>query len=92
MLYKWYDSYMSDVSVSEARDHLADVIDEARRQHEPIYLRRRGKRVAAVIDADDLDRLTELAEDAIDIAQARAALDEEGDSISWEEVKAELGL
>jgi len=45
-----------------------------------------------VIDAEDLDRLMELAEDAIDIAEARAAVEEEGESIPWEEVKADLGL
>ena len=83
---------MSDVTVSEARDHLADVIDQARREHEPVYLHRRGKRLAAVIDADDLDRLTELAEDALDLAEARAAMEEEGEDIPWEELKAELGL
>ncbi len=80
------------MSVSEARSQLADVIDLVRRNHEPVYLRRRGKRVAAVVDADDLDHLVELAEDAIDIAEARAALEEEGESIPWEQVKAELGL
>ncbi len=83
---------MSDVTVSEARDHLADVIDEARRQHEPVYLHRRGKRVAAVIDAEDLDRLTALAEDAVDIAEAQAALEEEGESVPWDEVRVSLGL
>jgi prevent-host-death family protein len=83
---------MREVSVSEARERLADVIDEARRQHEPVYLHRRGKRLAAVIDAEDLDRLIELAEDAVDISEARAALEEEGESIPWEEVKADLGL
>ena len=76
----------------QAAEHLADVIDQARRQHEPVYLHRRGKRLAAVIDAEDLDRLIELAEDAIDIAEARAALEEEGGSIPWDEVKADLGL
>jgi prevent-host-death family protein len=92
-LYDWYDSYMmTNVTVSEAREHLADVIDQARRRHEPVYLHRRGKRLAAVIDAEDLDRLIELAEDAIDIAEARAALAEEGEPIPWDEVKADLGL
>lgn len=90
--YEWYDSYMSDVSVSEARERLAQVIDEARRRHEAVYLYRRGRRLAAVIDAEDLDRLIELAEDARDIAEARAALEEDGESIPWDEVKAELGL
>jgi prevent-host-death family protein len=83
---------MSEVSVSEARARLSDVVDEARRQHEPVYLHRRGKRLAAVIDADDLDHLIELAEHAIDIAEARSALEEEGDSIPWDEVKQALGL
>lgn len=83
---------MTEVSVTEARQRLADVIDEARRQHEPVYVHRRGRRLAAVIDADDLDRLLELAEDALDIAEARAALEEEGESIPWDEVKADLGL
>ena len=91
-MYDWYNLYMREVSVSEARERLADVIDEARRQHEPVYLHRRGKRLAAVIDAEDLDRLIELAEDAVDISEARAALEEEGESIPWEEVKADLGL
>jgi prevent-host-death family protein len=83
---------MGDVSVSEARQRLADVIDEARRQHEPVYLHRHGKRLAAVIDAEDLDRLIEFAEDAVDIAEASASLEEEGESIPWDEVKADLGL
>ena len=83
---------MSEVTVTEARQRLADVIDEARRLHEPVYLHRRGKRLAAVIDAEDLDRLIELAEDTVDIAEARAALEEEGESIPWDEVKASLGL
>ncbi len=83
---------MSNLTVSEARDHLADVIDQARRKHEPVYLHRRGKRLAAVIDAEDLDRLIELAEEAADIAEARAALEEEGEPVPWEEVKVSLGL
>ena len=91
-LYKWYGSYMSDITVSEAREHLADVIEEARRKHEPVYLYRRGKRLVAIIDAEDLDRLVGLAEDAIDIAEARAALEEEGEPIPWAEVKKALGL
>lgn len=83
---------MKDVTVTEARERLADVIDEARRNHEPVFIYRRGKRLVAVIDAEDLDRLVELAEDAVDIAGARAALKEEGDSIPWAEVKKALGL
>lgn len=61
-----------------------------------MYLARRGRSVAAVIDADDLDRILELAEDMADIRaaeQARAEMKATGETpIPWEEVKAELGL
>ena len=85
---------MAELTVTDARARLADVVDEARVRHDPIYLTRRGQRVAAVSDADDLDRLIEAAEDLADIEAARAAraeVDAEG-AIPWEQVKADLGL
>ena len=83
---------MKQWAVSDARDHLSEVIDEARVGREPVYLQRHGKRVAAVIGAEELDRLIEHAEDAIDIAAARASAEEDGENIPWDEVKASLGL
>lgn len=83
------------MTVSDARARLADVVDAARVDHEPVYLTRRGHRVAAVIDADDLDRLIAAAEDLADIEAARAARAEiaAGEpTIPWEQVKADLGL
>jgi hypothetical protein len=59
-------------------------------------LARRGRRVAAVIDADDLDQILELAEDMADIraaAAARAEMQATGEApIPWTQVKADLGL
>ncbi len=86
---------MSEMPVSDARARLADVVDAARVGHDPVYLTRRGRRVAAVIDADDLDRLIAAAEDLADIEAARAARTELADgepAIPWEQVKADLGL
>ena len=84
------------VSVSEARSHLADYIERAIAEHEPIYLARRGRRVAALISADDLARLIELAEDMQDIRGAEKAREEmratAAEPIPWEDVKADLGL
>ena len=84
------------MTVSEARARLADVVDEARIGHDPVYLTKRGRRVAAVVDADQLDQLIEAAEDLADIqaaAAARAEMTETGDSaIPWDQVKADLGL
>ena len=64
--------------------------------HDPVYLTRRGRRVAAVIDADDLQRLIEAAEDWADISSATAARAEMGETgeapIPWEQVKSDLGI
>ena len=60
---------MHEITVSKARARLADVVDEARVQHTPIYLTRRGKRIAAVIDAADLDQLIS---DSRDLAELRS--------------------
>ncbi|MGI8815052.1 MAG: type II toxin-antitoxin system Phd/YefM family antitoxin [Pseudonocardia sp.] len=84
------------MSISDARGQLAAIVERARTHHRPVYLARRGRRVAAVVDADDLDRLIELAEDMTDIRaaeRARAEMRETGETpIPWDEVKADLGL
>jgi antitoxin Phd len=90
-----YALAMSEITVSQARARLADVVDAARVGHDPVYLTRRGQRVAAVIDAADLDLLIAAAEDLADIeaaAAARAEMDDGEPAIPWEQVKADLGL
>ena len=84
---------MTEMTVTAARNKLADVIDDARVTHAPVFLTRRGRRVAAVIDADDLECLTQAAEDLADIETADAARAEiaEYGTIPWGEVKAGLG-
>lgn len=85
-----YNSYMSDLAVSEAREHLAEAINRAR-SGEPVYVTRRGRRVAVIVDADAYDSLVESAEEALDRAELRAARTD-ADYVPWEEVKADLGL
>src|SRR5664280_1270966 len=95
-MYSWNMSVGPSLAVSEARQQLASIIDRARAEHAPVYLARRGRRVAAVIDADDLDEILQLAEDMTDIRAAEAARAEmrtTGETpIPWEQVKADLGL
>lgn len=86
-----YDSYMTELAVSQARDHLAEAIEQARRSGEPIYVTRRGRRVAVIIDAETYDRVVEASEDAADRRELHAARDDD-DYVPWEEVKADLGL
>lgn len=50
-----------------------------------------GKRVAAIVPESVIEVLR-AAEDAEDIAEADAAMDDPDESIPWEQVKAELGL
>jgi prevent-host-death family protein len=85
------DSYMSEMAVSQAREHLARVIDDATRTGEPVYLTRRGRPVAVVVDPTVFERLLADAEDALDRAELSLAR-EEADFVPWEEVKTDLGL
>ncbi|HEY5229598.1 MAG TPA: type II toxin-antitoxin system prevent-host-death family antitoxin [Galbitalea sp.] len=86
----------STYGVSEARRQLSWIVERARSEHEPVYLQRHGRRIAAVIDADDLDALLALSEDMADIRAAEAAREELRQvgvaPIPWEDVKADLGL
>ena len=83
--------YLNEMAVSEAREHLATVIDSASRTGEPVYLTRRGKAVAVVVDPEVFERLLQDAEDALDRAELTIAREENG-SVPWEQVKAKLGL
>lgn len=84
---------MPDLPVSVACNRLDEIVDNARARHEPVFLTRRGRRVAAVIDVEDLERLTQAAEDLADIEAADAARAEiaRHGTIPWDEVKAGLG-
>lgn len=89
-------SRAAPLNVSQARTQLASIINRVRAEHRPVYLARRGRPVAAIIDADDLDHILELAEDMADIRaaeEARAEMKATGEApIPWDEVKADLGL
>lgn len=86
-----YDSYMKELPVSEARNRLADVIEEARLSGEPISVTRRGRRVAVIMDPDAFERLVDIAEDVDDRRELAEVLAED-DFVSWDEAKAALGL
>jgi len=94
MAYETYNPYsglMSEMPVSDARQHLSDVVNRAAYGGEAVYLTRRGRRLAAVVPVEMLEAM-EAAEDAADVAAAREALAEDGPFISAEDLRAELGL
>lgn len=85
---------MSQIAITEARDHLSAVVDQAR--SETVYLTRRNQAVAAIVDPAVLAQLLEDAEELADIRAVDAAWEETERlselPIPWEEAKRELGL
>lgn len=83
---------MTRMGVSDAREHLGDVVDRARYTQERVVLTKRGREVGAIISIDDL-KLLEMLEDQLDIKEARLALEEsQGERVSYDEVRKKLGL
>ncbi|MFL4472424.1 type II toxin-antitoxin system Phd/YefM family antitoxin [Paeniglutamicibacter sp. MACA_103] len=80
---------MSTVSVADARKHFSEVIDRA--QTEAVFIERRGQRAAVVVSPEHYERMLEALEDAEDVAAFDEAMAEEGPSIPWAQVKADLG-
>jgi prevent-host-death family protein len=81
------------VSVSEARETFAELVNRAAYGHERVRVVRRGRPVAAIVPIGDLELLERL-EDEVDLLAARDALadPENAVPIPWEQVKSELGL
>ena len=80
------------VSVSEARETFAELVNRAAYGHERVRVVRRGRPVAAIVPIEDVELLERL-EDEIDLQAARDAVaDPEAAPIPWEQVKSELGL
>ncbi|OLF06345.1 prevent-host-death protein [Actinophytocola xinjiangensis] len=82
---------MTELPISEARDHLGEVVAKAEHAHERVVLTRHGRAVAAVVSIEDL-RALEAAEDAADLLAAREALASEERRVPHSEVLAELGI
>lgn len=88
---------MTRLNVSKARDEFPDLVNRAAYGKERTIVSRRGKDLAAVIPIEDLRLLERLAQeemDRIDVADARAALQEaeEKGTVSLGEARKILGL
>lgn len=79
------------ITTVDAREHLAEVINRTAYGKERIILLRRGKKLLALVPMEDL-RLIELAEDLIDIKDAKEALKEyeNGQVIPLKEIEKRL--
>ena len=81
------------MTMAEAQEHFADLVNRAAYGKERIGLLRHGKAIAAVVPIEDLELLERLEEEQ-DLADARAALEEARvvGTKPLEEVLSRLGL
>jgi prevent-host-death family protein len=84
---------MTEFSITDARDALAEILNRAAYAKERLVLTRHGKKLVAVVPVEDLELLEEM-EDRRDALEAESALRAaEGEPrIPWEQVKKRLGL
>lgn len=88
---------MTSVPLSEAKDKLSALVEEAERTHEIITITRHGKPSAVLMAADDLESLHEtifwLSQPGIHDSIERARQEyTAGQTTSGDELRAELGL
>jgi prevent-host-death family protein len=82
---------MDELTVSQVRENLAELIDRTQRSGEQVVLTRHGRPVAVVLDHALFERLVAAADDTSD-RQALALARADYDTVPWEQVKADLGL
>ncbi len=82
---------MTRIPASQVRTDLADTLNRVAYGGERIVLHRHGKDLAALVPLADLELLRAL-EDRLDNEAAEQALREPGDSIPWNQAKADLGI
>lgn len=84
-----YICLMTNYSAARAREVFSEVLDQA--ANEPVFIERRGSVAAVVISPAQYEAMLDALEEHDDIAAFDAAMNDEGSSIPWEQVKADLG-
>ena len=80
---------MVKISVSKARERLAEVVELSKSG--PVELEHYGRRAAVLVSPEQYDQMLEALEESEDVAAFDAAMAEGGASIPWERVKSDLG-
>ena len=80
---------MAEISITDARASLPEVIERA--QTEAVFVTRHGKPQAVLVSPERYDALMDALEEQEDVIAFDAALAEAGESISWDQARADLG-
>ena len=92
-----YNRHMRTMPLSEAKDKLSGLVDEAELTHEIIMITRHGRPAAVLMAADDLESLQETLFwlSKLGIAESVAAAEREhtaGETVSGDDLRNQLGL
>jgi prevent-host-death family protein len=81
----------TNISVSDAREGFADLVNRVAYGRERVRVVRRGREVAAIVPMEDIE-LLEAIEDELDLAAARDALADPANArrVALEELRARL--
>lgn len=76
------------ISVTEARDEFAELVNRVAYAGERVRVVRRGRELAALVPMEDVE-LLEALEDELDLAAAREALSDPANAkpIPWEQIR-----
>lgn len=80
---------MPKLTTAAAQKEFAETVNRVASGKERIALTRRGKVLAALVPAEDLELLERL-EDERDAKELRQAIAEGGETVSWSEAKRRL--
>ena len=85
-----YINTVKELSVTEAREQLPAVLNQAKKK--PVWITRHGVDVAVVISPELFESLVEAQEELEDIAALDAAMLDKSPKIPWAQVKKDLKL
>ena len=86
---------MARITTGKAKQPLTETLNRVTRGRERVILRHQGKDVAAIVPLEDLAALEEMEDrlDARDFRASKQQWEKEGrKTVSWNNLKAELGL
>lgn len=92
-----YSSFMRTISLSEAKDKLSALVDQADSTHEIVQITKHGRPAAVLMSADDLESLHEtlfwLQQPGIreDLAEGELQY-EDGETFTADQLRARYGL
>ena len=80
---------MTDISISEARENLAETIRRAKKN--PVRITSHGEAQVVLLDASTYEKMLDDLEELEEIAAFDEALNDSAPGIPWDQVKKDLG-